>query len=69
MGSEMCIRDRAYTWWKNSFDQLLASEDFAKLRESRELYPFAMTGDELDAYVKKQVAQYKELAKEFGLIQ
>ncbi len=63
------VSDEAYTWWKNSFDQLLASEDFAKLRESRELYPFAMTGDELDAYVKKQVAQYKELAKEFGLIQ
>ncbi|MDD1509729.1 Bug family tripartite tricarboxylate transporter substrate binding protein [Pseudomonas sp. CNPSo 3701] len=63
------VSDEAYTWWKNSFDQLLASEDFAKLRESRELYPFAMTGDELDAYVKKQVVQYKELAKEFGLIQ
>ncbi|TBU76935.1 Bug family tripartite tricarboxylate transporter substrate binding protein [Phytopseudomonas daroniae] len=63
------VSDEAYTWWKNSFDQLLASEDFAKLREQRELYPFAMTGDELDGYVKKQVAQYKELAKEFGLIQ
>ncbi|NQD79991.1 tripartite tricarboxylate transporter substrate binding protein [Pseudomonas sp. CrR14] len=63
------VSDEAYTWWKNSFDQLLASEDFAKLREERQLYPFAMTGDELDAYVKKQVAQYKELAKEFGLVQ
>ena len=63
------VSDEAYTWWKNSFDQLLASEDFAKLREQRELYPFAMTGDELDGYVKKQVAQYKELAQEFGLIQ
>ena len=28
-----------------------------------------MTGDELDAYVKKQVVQYKQLAQEFGLIQ
>ncbi|CAN7208743.1 tripartite tricarboxylate transporter substrate binding protein [Pseudomonas sp. LjRoot71] len=63
------VSDEAYTWWKNSFDQLLASEDFAKLREDRELYPFAMTGEELDVYVKKQVAQYKELAQEFGLIQ
>ncbi|OLU32568.1 tripartite tricarboxylate transporter substrate binding protein [Pseudomonas sp. PA27(2017)] len=63
------VSDEAYAWWKNAFDQLLASEDFAKLREDRELYPFAMTGDELDAYVKKQVAQYKELAQEFGLIQ
>jgi len=28
-----------------------------------------MTGEELDGYVKKQVADYKALAKEFGLIQ
>lgn len=63
------VSDEAYAWWKNSFDQLLASEDFAKLREDRQLYPFAMTGEELDGYVKKQVAQYKELAQEFGLIQ
>jgi putative tricarboxylic transport membrane protein len=63
------VSDEAYTWWKNAFDQLLASEDFAKLREDRELYPFAMTGEELDGYVKQHVAQYKELAQEFGLIQ
>ncbi len=54
---------------KNAFDKLLASEDFAKLRDQRELFPFAMTGPELDTYVKKQVADYKVLAKEFGLIQ
>lgn len=63
------VSDKAYAWWKNAFDQLLASEDFAQLREQRRLYPFAMTGDELDAYVKKQVVQYKQLAQEFGLIQ
>ena len=54
---------------KASFDKVLASEDFAKLRDQRELFPFAMTGQELDTYVKKQVADYKTLAKEFGLIQ
>jgi putative tricarboxylic transport membrane protein len=63
------VTDEEYDWWKASFDKLLASEDFAKLRDQRELFPFAMTGQELDTYVKKQVAQYKSLAKEFGLIQ
>jgi putative tricarboxylic transport membrane protein len=63
------VSDEAYQWWKDSFDQLLASEDFAKLRTERELYPFAMTGEELDVYVKNQVAEYKKLAQEFGLIQ
>ncbi|WP_207887218.1 tripartite tricarboxylate transporter substrate binding protein [Pseudomonas sp. 30_B] len=63
------VSDEDYQFWKASFDKLLASEDFAKLRDQRELFPFAMTGPELDAYVKKQVTQYKQLAREFGLIQ
>ncbi|OEC59727.1 MULTISPECIES: Bug family tripartite tricarboxylate transporter substrate binding protein [Pseudomonadaceae] len=63
------VSDEEYAWWKAAFDQLLASEDFAKLRGQRELFPFAMTGPELDAYVKQRVAQYKEMAKEFGLTQ
>ncbi|WP_147472990.1 Bug family tripartite tricarboxylate transporter substrate binding protein, partial [Pseudomonas salomonii] len=63
------VSDADYAWWKEAFDKLLASEEFAKLRDQRELFPFAMTGPELDTYVKKQVADYKVLAKEFGLIQ
>ena len=63
------VSDEEYAWWKQSFDKMLASEDFAKLRDQRELFPFAMTGAELDGYVKKQVADYKTLAREFGLIQ
>ena len=52
------VSDEDYQWWKASFDKLLASEDFARLRDQRELFPFAMTGEELDTYVKKQVADY-----------
>ncbi|WAH59924.1 tripartite tricarboxylate transporter substrate binding protein [Pseudomonas silvicola] len=63
------VSDEDYTWWKAAFDKLLASQDFDTLRDQRELFPFAMTGPELDTYVKQQVAQYKTLAQEFGLIQ
>ncbi|GGK01165.1 Bug family tripartite tricarboxylate transporter substrate binding protein [Pseudomonas matsuisoli] len=63
------VSDEAYAWWKAAFDKLLASEDFAKLREQRELYPYGMTGDELNAYVKEQVARYRTMAQEFGLTQ
>lgn len=63
------VSDEDYAWWKAAFDQLLASEDFAKLRDQRELFSFAMTGPELDAYVKTRVAQYKQMAQEFGLTQ
>jgi len=62
------VSDEAYAFWKDAFDRMLASDDFAKLRTERELYPFALSGDELSTYVKQQVAQYRKLAEEFGLI-
>ena len=66
MGPE--VSDEDFNWWKTQFDTLLADEDFAKLREQRDLFPLSMTGDELTAFVNKQVADYKELAAEFGLV-
>jgi putative tricarboxylic transport membrane protein len=47
---------------------MMATKEWDKLRQERGLFPFAMTGAELDAYVKKQVAGYKKLADEFGLV-
>jgi putative tricarboxylic transport membrane protein len=67
MGPE--VSDEQFKWWKQQFDTLLASEDFAKLREQRDLLPLAVTGDELQALVFKQVEEYKALAGEFGLMQ
>jgi len=63
------VKDEDYAWWKQRFDTLLASDGFARLREQRDLQPLALTGDELQAYVYQQVAQYKALAAEFGLAQ
>ena len=69
----MCIRDRIsdadYKFWLDSFTKLLASKDFLALRDQRDLYPFNLTGAELDAYVKKTVADYRKIADEYGLIQ
>lgn len=62
------VSDEDYAWWKQQFDTLLASEEFAKTREQRDLQPLAITGEELQAYVYKQVAQYKAMAAEFGLV-
>lgn len=63
------ISDADYKYWLDSFNKLLASKDFLALRDQRDLYPFSMTGAELDAYVKKTVAEYRKIADEFGLIQ
>ena len=63
------VSDEQYNWWKQQFDSLLTSPDFAKLREQRDLLPLALTGDELKSFVFKQVEDYKKLAGEFGLTQ
>lgn len=66
MGPE--VSDEDYAWWKAQFDTLLKREDFAQMREHYDLLPLALTGDELQAYVYRQVEQYKSLANEFGLL-
>ncbi|NYY80450.1 hypothetical protein DMH27_10710 [Raoultella planticola] len=39
----------------------------SKQRELRGLFEFNLSGEALDAYVKKQVNDYREQAKAFGL--
>ncbi len=63
------VSDEDFAWWQTNFEHMLASEEFATLREQRELFPFALTGAELEAYVHEHVAEYKNLAGEFGLTQ
>jgi putative tricarboxylic transport membrane protein len=63
------VSDEQFNWWKEQFDQMLARDDFAALREQRDLFPLSLTGEELDAFVHKQVEEYKALAGEFGLVQ
>ncbi len=62
------VSDEAYQWWLEAFDKMLASEEFAKLRTDRALFPFSMTGAELDAFAKERVDYYRGLAQDFGLI-
>jgi putative tricarboxylic transport membrane protein len=62
------VKDADYKAWVDTFNRMMATREWDKLRQERGLFPFAMTGAELDAYVKKQVAGYKKLADEFGLI-
>jgi putative tricarboxylic transport membrane protein len=63
------VSDADYKWWQDAFNKLLASKDFQTLRDQRDLFPFSMTGPELDAYIKKTVGEYRKIANEFGLVQ
>jgi len=62
------VADADYQWWVGTFDKMLASDAFAKQRETQGLFPFSLTGDALDAYVKERVKHYAELAKDFGMV-
>jgi putative tricarboxylic transport membrane protein len=62
------VSDADFKAWTDTFAKMMATKEFEKLREERGLFPFALTGAELDAYIKKQVGDYKKLADEFGLV-
>jgi putative tricarboxylic transport membrane protein len=61
------VSDADYKVWADTFSKMMATPAYNTLRAERGLFPLAMTGPELDAYVKKQVADYRKLADEFGL--
>jgi putative tricarboxylic transport membrane protein len=61
------VADADYRWWIASFDKMLASPEFDKLRTERGLFPFNLTGDKLAQYVSQEVKRYNALAREFGL--
>ena len=61
------VSDADYKTWVATFDKMMATPEFARLRAERGLFPFAKTGAELDAYVKERVGFYRKLAGDFGL--
>ena len=62
------VADVDYKAWQDMFRKAMATKEFAALREQRGLQPFDIVGPELDAYVKKQVGEYRAIANEFGLV-
>ena len=61
------VSDADYKVWVDTFNKMMATPAFAKLRAERGLFPFDKTGAELDAYVKERVGYYRKLAGDFGL--
>lgn len=65
MGPKVAQAD--YDWWVAAFDRMLASPEFARLRDERGLFPFNLTGAKLTEFVRSDVKRFAELAKEFGM--
>lgn len=61
------VSDADYKVWVDTFDKMMATPEFNKMRGERGLFKFAMTGTALDAYIKQRVAAYRVMAADFGL--
>ncbi|HYD63503.1 MAG TPA: tripartite tricarboxylate transporter substrate binding protein [Noviherbaspirillum sp.] len=62
------VSDADFNAWTEGFNRMMRMPEFAKLREERGMYPFSMTGEMLNLYIKRYTQQYRKLAAEFGLV-
>ncbi|MCS6877907.1 MAG: tripartite tricarboxylate transporter substrate-binding protein [Geminicoccaceae bacterium] len=62
------VSDADYTWWVELLRKLAATPEFAAERQAKGLFPFTKIGAEFDRQVKADVARFRELAREAGLL-
>ncbi len=62
------VSDADYNWWVEIVEKLSKTPEFRKEQESRGLYPFPSFGKTFADHVKADVARFKVLAQEAGLI-
>lgn len=62
------VSDADFNWWEAAFKKTMATPEFAKLQQQQGLFPFSLTGAELDVFVKERVKDYATLAESFDLI-
>ena len=60
------VSHESFEWWVRSFDTMLADERFDQMRVEFGMFPYAVTGAELDAVIADRMVQYRLLAQEFG---
>ena len=66
MGPQVDAAD--YQQWVKTFEHLMATPEFARLRAEAGLYPFSLTGQALTEYVHKAVDDYGKRASQLGLV-
>jgi putative tricarboxylic transport membrane protein len=61
------VSDADYRHWVDALHKATASAPYAQLAAEHGLYPFALTGAALEAFVHKSSADYRALAAQLGL--
>lgn len=62
------VSDEAYNAWVKAFKAAYETPEFAKIQKEKGLLPLNMAGAELDASIKKRIANLRQIAKDAGLI-
>jgi putative tricarboxylic transport membrane protein len=62
------IGDERYRAWVDVLRRVGASPQWEAAREANDLDPFFMVGDTFDAFVKRQVKDFREMSREIGLV-
>lgn len=65
MGAQ--VADADLRRWRGAFARAATHPDYERTVQAHGMVPIAISGPELDAYVRKDVARYQRLAREFGL--
>ncbi|ROZ78879.1 tripartite tricarboxylate transporter substrate-binding protein [Ramlibacter sp. WS9] len=65
MGPGVAEKDAAE--WARTLRRIMATPEYMRLLETYALQPFALSGAEMDAYVRQQVLQMRALAGSLGL--
>ncbi|MBP0614433.1 Bug family tripartite tricarboxylate transporter substrate binding protein [Jiella mangrovi] len=63
------VPDAAYDKWVEAFNAAYGTEEWSKLVKDKGLLPLNLSGQEMDADMKKRVERMTGIAKEAGLIQ
>ena len=63
------VGDEAYARWVDVIREVGSSEAWETARRENRLQPFFMVGDEFSGFVYDQVAAFREMSREIGLIE
>ena len=62
------MSDEAYDYWVNAFEEMAASEAWAEAATQGGLEPYYIGGAEFDTFIKEQVAAFRQLSTDLGLL-
>ncbi|GAB4207219.1 MAG: tripartite tricarboxylate transporter substrate binding protein [Tibeticola sp.] len=61
------VSDADFKVWTDTFDKMMATPAYDKLRAERGLFKFALTGKALESFIKERMAAYRQLVTDFNL--